>query len=55
MKLAPIVPYLKKNAKIHGSRDTPLASADISIFHQKLAIIVISGNTSIDCILVHKF
>ena len=33
----------------------PLSSADISIFHKKPAIFVISRNTDIDCILIHNF
>ena len=33
----------------------PLSSADISIFHQKSTNFPISGNTKIDCILIHYF
>ena len=33
----------------------PLSSADISIFHRKSAIFVISGYIGIDCILMHNF
>ena len=35
MKLGTVIPYLKKIQKIYESRDTPLSSADISIFHRK--------------------
>ena len=31
----------------------PLSSADFSIFLEKSAMFVVSGNTGIDCILVH--
>ena len=55
MKLGTVIPYLKKIQKIYESRDTPVTSADISIFHWKSANFVISRNTDIDCILVHDF
>ena len=37
MKLGAVTPYPKKIRKINESRDTPLISADISIFHLKSA------------------
>ena len=36
MKLGTVIPYLKKIQKIYESRDTPLASADISIFSSEI-------------------
>ena len=33
----------------------PLSSADISIFHRKSAIFIISRNTNVDCILMYNF
>ena len=55
MKLGTVIPYLKKIQKIYESRDTPVTSADISIFHWKSANFVISRNTDKDCILVYNF
>ena len=56
MKLGTVIPYLKKIQKICKSRDTPprllLTSA---FFDRKSANFVISRNTGIDWILVHKF
>ena len=52
MRLGAYIPYLKKIQKTHKSRDT---NAGISVFYRKLAISVISGNTSIDCVLMHNF
>ena len=56
MKLATVIPYLKKIQKIYKSRDTPpwvlLTSA---FFQRKSAIYSISVNTGIGCILLHKF
>ena len=54
VKLGTVIPYLKKIKKIYKSRDTPLTSADISIFPLEIKF-VISRNTDIDCILVHNF
>ena len=51
MKLGTVIPYLKKIQKTHKSHDTPLESADISIFHRKSADFSVSRNTDIDCIL----
>ena len=42
MNLATVIPYLKKIQK-----------EDQRFFHRKLAIFGISGNASIDCILMH--
>ena len=37
MKLGTVIPYLKKIPKICESRDTPLSSADISIFSPEIS------------------
>ena len=37
MKLGTIIPYLKKIQKLYQSRDTPLSSADISIFSREIS------------------
>ena len=37
MKLDTVIPYLKKIQKIYESRDTPLSSADISIFSMEIS------------------
>ena len=37
MKLGTVILNLKNIQKIHKSRDTPLSSADISIFSQKIS------------------
>ena len=37
MKLGTVIPYLKKIQKIYESRDTPLDSADISIFSPEIS------------------
>ena len=37
MKLGTVIPYLKKIQKIYESRDTPLSSADISIFSMEIS------------------
>ena len=37
MKLGTVIPYLKKIQKIYESRDTPLSSADISIFSPEIS------------------
>ena len=55
MKLGSVVPYLKKIQKNMNHVTHTLTSADISIFYRKSAHFVISRNTDIDCILVHKF
>ena len=56
MKLGTDIPYLKKIQKIYESRDKPLSSADISIFHWRSAKFAISRNTDdIDCILIYNF
>ena len=56
MKLGTVIPYLKKIQKIHKSRDTPPDFCwHQHFFHRKLANFVISRNTGIDWILVHKF
>ena len=44
MKLITVAPSLNKIQKVYKLRDTPLSSADISIFLQVLAIFVILGN-----------
>ena len=41
MKLGTVIPYLTKIQKIYESRDTPLSSVDISVFHRKSANFVI--------------
>ena len=55
MKLDTAIPCLKKIEIYINHVTHPLRSADISIFHRKSAIFVISGNTGIDCILMHNF
>ena len=56
MELGTDIPYLKKIQKIYESRDKPLSSADISIFHWRSAKFAISRNTDdIDCILIYNF
>ena len=37
MKLDTVIPYLKKIQKIYESRDTPLPSADISVFSPEIS------------------
>ena len=37
MKLGTVIPYLRKIQKIYESRDTPLSSADISIFSLEIS------------------
>ena len=37
MKLGTVIPYLKKIQKIYESRDTPLCSADMSIFSPEIS------------------
>ena len=37
MKLGTVTPYLKKIQKIYESRDTPMSSADISIFSPEIS------------------
>ena len=36
MKPGAVIPYMKKIQNIHKSRDTPLSSADMSIFSPKI-------------------
>ena len=55
VKLGSVIPYLNEIHIIYESRDTPLSSADISIFSTEISNFVISRNTDIDCILVHNF
>ena len=55
MKLGTVIPYLKKIQKIHKSHDTPWVLLTSAFFHRKSTIFSISGNTSIDCILMHIF
>ena len=45
----------KKIQQIYEIRDTPLSSADISIFHQKSANFALSRNTDVGFILIHNF
>ena len=47
----------KQNCQFYPIQDAthPLSSADISIFHRKLANFAISRNTDIDFILIHNF
>ena len=45
---------LKRIQEIYKLREHYLISADISIFYRKSAIFVISGNTDVDCILMHN-
>ena len=42
IKPGTVIPYLRKIQKIYESRDTPLSSADISIFHPKSANFAVS-------------
>ena len=37
MKLGTVIPYLRKIQKIYKSRDTPLISADVSIFSPEIS------------------
>ena len=55
IKLGIVIPYLKKIQKTCESRDTPLSSADISIFHWKSANFATSRKTDISWILIHNF
>ena len=55
IKLGTVIPYLKKIQKIHKSHDTPWVLLTSAFFHRKSTIFSISGNTSIDCILMHIF
>ena len=54
MKLSTVESYLKNIQKIYKSRDTPLSSADISIFQRESANFAISINTDTDCILTRN-
>ena len=47
-KLSTVIPYLNIHYVTH-----PLSCADLSIFLGKSAIFVVSGNASVDCILIH--
>ena len=55
MKLGTVIPYLRKIQKICKSRDRPLISGDVSIFHRKSANFAISRNTDMYWILIHNF
>ena len=55
MKLGTVIPFLIKIKKIYKSRDTPLISADFSMFHQNSEHFTISRNTDIDYIVIHNF
>ena len=56
LKLSTVIPSLKRFKKCIIHARHPLSSADISIFHQKLANFVISGNKDkIDCIYYRTF
>ena len=55
MKLGTVIPYPKRSNKYMNHVTFPLSSAEISIFHRKLANFAISRNTDIDCILTHNF
>ena len=48
------MPYLNKIQKICESRETPLSSADISIFHQESKIFAVSKNAKIDCVFMNN-
>ena len=57
MKGGTVIPHAKKIQKVYESRDTllGLCSLGYAFFHRKSANFVISSNTDIDCILIHKF
>ena len=54
MKLGAVIPYLKKIQK-YKNHVTHTPWVMLAFFHRKSAIFVISGNTGIDCILMHNF
>ena len=55
MILDTVILCLKNIQKIYKSRDTPLISADISIFSLKSAVSVILRNTGKYCITISNF
>ena len=55
MKLSTVISYLTKIQNIYKSRYTPIKFCwHQYFFNQKLATLVISRNTAIDCILIHN-